>query len=750
MNKILSTLKYMGAAIALCATFAACSNDIDDLQKRMDSLESRVSALETQINAINANIASLSSLTSAGTINSATEKNGVWTIVLSNGQTLTLNQGSLGVGNIPIMSIDSEGYWMVDYQDGGGKKYILSNGAKVKATGNNGITPLFGVNASGNWTVSYDSGSSYTEVLGADGKPVSALPSTEVTDQYFKSVDYDSSTGAFTIVMKDGTSLTVPVVSSFLCAISGAEGTQKFAKGETKTYSVTLKGVSQTIVSAPEGWTAVLNDNILSVTAPLETKSILADTKSDVSILALSPSGYAALAKVSVLMDGSIVAVNPVAVISAGTVTSSSVTFNVTLSDALTWKYMVLKSTETAPNAATIQVSGIDGVGTSATVTGLAASTTYKIYVLPINGTTLGSVASAMMTTGAEVITDYYQAYQDGKDIVIAGVTYNLATNGAATLLSATAADTDLKASIHQLSGVFFLEQSAGASFATTAITEITGNVVLISRYVASPVTIKPTQCMKLKSGKFVSKNIVWDLSGIDGSGANNKYLFNNANATENFGALHFDGCTFKSILKPLLYASVAGFGFQSIVTTGCTLQVTATASTQLYNFYKSTVLDIYKEFIFNNNLVYNTTATAIQLANTDQTIAQTGTTWGLKASVNNNIFYNSPSSNGYFKFYQVGSLSFEKNVFWADPASTLTSYCYFFYGTGQTGTGITNSDNISYGLSKSWLYAVSTSTYVPTDNALAKLDSDPFTSFNTATGEYVLSSAYTSYGPQK
>lgn len=215
-------------------------------------------------------------------------------------------------------------------------------------------------------------------------------------------------------------------------------------------------------------------------------------------------------------------------------------------------------------------------------------------------------------------------------------------------------------------------------------------------------------------------------------------------------GALHFDGCTFESIQKPILYASLAGLGFQSIVTTGCTMQVSATGSTQLFNFYKSTVLDVYKEFTFNNNVVYNATAAAIQLTNADPATAQTGTTWELNASVKNNIFYNCPSSNGYIKFYQVGSLSVEKNVFWADPTSDLTSYCFIFYGSGQTGTGITNSDNIVYGLTKSWLYAVSTSTYVPAENTMSKLDSDPFTSFNTATGEYVLNSAYTSYGPQK
>ena len=346
MKRIFSKIACFFAALAVGFCFTACDGDVDDLEKRMDTLESRVKALETQIVALNSNISSLSALTSAGTINSATEKNGVWTIVLSNGQEITLNQGTIGVGNIPVMSIDKDGYWMVDYQDGKGKTYVLSNGSKVKATGDDGTTPLFSVNAAGNWTVSYDNGTSYSEVLGANGKPVSALPEGEVGDQYFKSVTYES--GIFTLVLKDGTSLTVPVISSFLCSIEGADAIQTFKSGEIKTFNVTLKGVSQTVVSAPYGWKASLTDAVLSVTAPstVLTKSTLADTDSDVTILALSGSGYATLAKIRVGLEDAPVIVNPAATITPGEATSSSLSFSVTLSDAVSWKYAVLKSSE--------------------------------------------------------------------------------------------------------------------------------------------------------------------------------------------------------------------------------------------------------------------------------------------------------------------------------------------------------------------------------------------------------------------
>ena len=147
--------RILASAAFLTGIFAACS-DLSDLEQRVDSLESRVAALETVLPALNSNIEALQALTAGGTINSATQKDGVWTIVLSNGETLTLTQGSIGVGNAPVMSVDKDGYWMVNY--GNGAEYLMFGDQKVMAVGTNGITPQFGVDASGFWTVSYDGG----------------------------------------------------------------------------------------------------------------------------------------------------------------------------------------------------------------------------------------------------------------------------------------------------------------------------------------------------------------------------------------------------------------------------------------------------------------------------------------------------------------------------------------------------------------------------------------------------------------
>lgn len=734
-------------AAALAVASVACT-DLSDLEQRMDNLESQVAALETQVKALNSNVDATLALMQAGTINKVENKGDVWTLTMSDGTVVTLNQGSVGVGNAPVMSIDAEGYWMVDY--GTGKEYVLNGGQKVKATGADGVTPKFGVNAAGNWTVSYDGGATYVEVPGADGKPVSALPgeSGSVSDPYFSAVTYEG--GVFTLVLKDGTALTVPVVADFLCSISGADAVQFFTSGATRTFDVTLKGVAETVVSAPAGWTASLEGALLSVTAPAATKAVLADTRTDVSVLALSGSGYATVAKLRVRVDDSGVTVNPVATLAVSDSSETSISFTVALSDADAWKYVVLKSGETAPTAEYMQASATAGEGTGATVTGLESACAYTVYVLPLNGTTAGAVVSVSVSTKS--INDWYTAYNNGMSVEIAGVKYSKAANGDAVLLTAAEAATDLKASINNKSGVFFLEEAAGAYFDAPTITEISGDVVLVSRYADKPVTIRPTMCMKLKKGSLVMKNIIYDLVNING-GSNATYAFNNANAEADFSRLHFDGCRFINVTRPILYCSKADNGFVSIKMLGSTVQYKHTSgNVVMFNLYNSKSLHLYKELVFEDNVVYNAQCAAIQVFQYNQNTAQSGTVWEGVMSMSRNIFYNCPSGNGYCKFYNLASLKMNGNVFWADPAGTVASYGFILYDAAQNASAVDATGNIAYGLAdgKNWLLAHSNSTVKPADNTLPKLDADPFESFDSATGSYVLKPAYATYGPRK
>lgn len=294
MKKIFSYILPVFAALS----FASCS-DLSSLENRVDSLESRVEALENGVNKINERVEAVQKLVEGGTVSNVVEKDGVYTITFADGKTITLNQGSVGVANPPVMTVDGEGYWMVDY--GKGPEYVLSGNQKIKAIGTDGVTPIFGVDAESYWTVSYNGGQSYEQVKDVNGNPVKAVPDGgAVEDKWFNSVS--ATDGYLKVELKDGTVCKLPIDNGFRCVITGADELVYFAPGETKTFDLMMAKVASMMVTAPQGWTASVRSAVLSVTAPLPTKAISADSKTDVCILAFSSNNLFSISKLRVAL----------------------------------------------------------------------------------------------------------------------------------------------------------------------------------------------------------------------------------------------------------------------------------------------------------------------------------------------------------------------------------------------------------------------------------------------------------------
>lgn len=434
MNKI---FKVMATFVA--ATSVIGCTDTDDLEKRIDEIDARVTALEKVTEALNENVAALQAIAEGKTINKVEENSGTYTITLSDGTELKLNQGTEGMGKAPLLSIDDEGYWMADYQDGKGPQYILSaSDEKVIGRGQNGVTPKFSVNAAGNWTVSYDGGKNWTEVLDENGKTVKAVAEGGESDSYFANVEYTDE--ALVLTLKNGMSYTAPVVGGFLFKISGApEGDVTFKYGEKKTFGIEQKGVFSTSVICPEGWNAWLSESILTVQAPANaeatTKAVIADSRKDVSVIAISEAGHIAIAKVQVYLDGQTMVEDPAAGIKLVEAKSSSLTFSVVLENASAWHYMFRKSSEAAPSRSEVITSGTEGADNySLTFESLMAETSYTLYVVPSNASGNGPLASCEASTTA--YSNLYEAWEAGMDIKIGGVAYNKASYGAGTLIS--------------------------------------------------------------------------------------------------------------------------------------------------------------------------------------------------------------------------------------------------------------------------------------------------------------------------
>lgn len=455
MNKI---FKIMATFVA--ATSVIGCTDTDDLEKRIDEIDARVTALEKVTEALNENVAALQAIAEGKTINKVEENSGTYTITLSDGTELKLNQGTEGMGKAPLLSIDDEGYWMADYQDGKGPQYILSaSDEKVIGRGQNGVTPKFSVNAAGNWTVSYDGGKNWTEVLDENGKTVKAVAEGGESDSYFANVEYTDE--ALVLTLKNGMSYTAPVVGGFLFKISSApEGDVTFKYGEKKTFGIEQKGVFSTSVICPEGWNAWLSESILTVQAPANaeatTKAVIADSRKDVSVIAISEAGHIAIAKVQVYLDGQTMVEDPAAGIKLVEAKSSSLTFSVVLENASAWHYMFRKSSEAAPSRSEVITSGTEGTDNySLTFESLIAETSYTLYVVPSNASGDGPLATCEASTTS--FSNLYEAWEAGMDIKIGGVAYNKASYGVGTLVDeGTVAVTT--------PGVYFIAPSAEVS----------------------------------------------------------------------------------------------------------------------------------------------------------------------------------------------------------------------------------------------------------------------------------------------
>lgn len=468
MNKI---FKIMATFVA--ATSVIGCTDTDDLEKRIDEIDARVTALEKVTEALNENVAALQAIAEGKTINKVEENSSTYTITLSDGTELKLNQGTEGMGKAPLLSIDDEGYWMADYQDGKGPQYILSaSDEKVIGRGQNGVTPKFSVNAAGNWTVSYDGGKNWTEVLDENGKTVKAVAEGGESDSYFANVEYTDE--ALVLTLKNGMSYTAPVVGGFLFKISGVpEGDVTFKYGEKKTFGIEQKGVFSTSVICPEGWNAWLSESILTVQAPANaeatTKAVIADSRKDVSVIAISEAGHIAIAKVQVYLDGQTMVEDPAAGIKLVEAKSASLTFSVVLENASAWHYMLRKSSEAAPSRSEVITSGTEGTDNySLTFESLMAETSYTLYVVPSNASGDGPLATCEASTTS--FSNLYEAWEAGMDIKIGGVAYNKASYGAGTLISeGTVAVTT--------PGVYFIAPSAEVSLNQSVFK---GSVMLI------------------------------------------------------------------------------------------------------------------------------------------------------------------------------------------------------------------------------------------------------------------------------
>ena len=493
-------MKLINKIFALALAFASiisCTQTLAPMAEPQDFSEETAR--------LNNNVAAAQALAQGQVINSVNVSGSVYNILLANGTQLRIDNKVRS--NAPYVEF-KDGEWLVD-------ETVLTDaqGGKVALE----FLPEFAVNAEGKWTVS-----------AAGKETVLKSAAADVESGYFAGIEHTETT--FSVTTRSASVLSVPVAAGFLFKID-ATGVQSFVLGQTRSYTVTRNGISAATVVAPEGWEVKLSEAQISVTSPHSpvTKSVVADSKTDVSVIAVSTAGYVTIAKIVTDLDETASATDPFATLAMGEIKAYSAKANVTLQNQTAWYWMLKKSSETAPSAEEIKAANTG----SATALTLATEpeTDYTLYVLPVGETKDGAISKISFTTTA--VTSYYEAWEAGAEIKIGSQTYSKAKNGEATLV---------KTADQRIWGKWFNDGTFGAVFldeGANAIIKAEGynkSVVVIGNVPGTRPVVKIEGAFAVGGSDFILKNVSLEMA--DGIGSNAAIYSNTA-----MGRLILDDC---------------------------------------------------------------------------------------------------------------------------------------------------------------------------------------------------------------
>lgn len=242
-------MKYIKSYIFLTlmvVSLVGCK--VDDLKDDVNDLKDRVALIEEQVKLLNDNVEVLAYVLDPQqkTIKSVTENNGQYVITLSDGSVMTLTIGQPGTIVQPEISVDNNGYWVVN-----------GNPTGVKAVGEDGKNgegyPEFRVEE-GKWRVRFGE-SEWSDVPGDYD-----LGTESLGDQFFESASLSGDGTVFTIKGVDGKEYSLPVAAGLECKIDESDnGTSvSFTNGEMREFRVKISEGNPLAPIYPAGWRAEL------------------------------------------------------------------------------------------------------------------------------------------------------------------------------------------------------------------------------------------------------------------------------------------------------------------------------------------------------------------------------------------------------------------------------------------------------------------------------------------------------------
>lgn len=465
-----------------------------------------------EVSKINANVTAMQAVVQGQVINSVRESGSTYDILLANGTELKIDNQIYS--NAPAVDFH-DGKWFID-------KTAVTDGSDMD------IRPLFSINEAGKWTAS-----------AADNEMIlDKAVSTEGSD-YF--IGIEQSENEFRLTTRSAARFAAPVAAGFLFKIDAA-GVQNFVLGQTRSYNVTKNGISAATVVAPEGWEVSLSENQIKITAPHSpvTKAVVADSKTDVSVIAVSTAGYVTIAKVLTELDETASATDPFAVLAMGEVKAFSAKVNVTVQNQSAWYWMLKKASEAAPSVEEMKAAT---AGTSTEVVlSTEPETGYVFYVLPVKDAKDGKIAKVEFTTAA--ITSYYEAWEAGAEIKIGSQTYSKAKGDKAKLVTG-GADQQIYGAwvINGNFNVFFVDEGSSVFFNNAGYEN--HSVVVLGNVPGTRPVVEIREQIAVNGVDLAFKNVSVKL--VDGM-AGGKFIYSN---TE-MGRMILDDC-YVDLKYPLL-----------------------------------------------------------------------------------------------------------------------------------------------------------------------------------------------------
>lgn len=251
--------------LAAVLSVISCLNT-DELETQISELDQRISKLEETVGTINSNSIALRAFMQENVvIVGLTQNEYGYTLELSDGTKVTVTDGVNAPAIVPLIEINKDGEWVMSIDNGATFSPIPGASNAFSQTGQ---TPLVKIDKDGFWLVSTDGGKEYSHIPGENGKPSSAVDGmiTGGLSSYFKDVKAEKD--RFTLELKTGEVLVIPVVETFYLTAKGYSDKDVIFLNQTREYKVEMADVKNAFFQVPEGWSAVLTDEALKITAP--------------------------------------------------------------------------------------------------------------------------------------------------------------------------------------------------------------------------------------------------------------------------------------------------------------------------------------------------------------------------------------------------------------------------------------------------------------------------------------------------